>query len=472
MTRRLRFPLRNPVVTTSNIPEPGVFDPIDGWPTSDPDETVDVVISLTLNEYVQLASCVDVGRDIAYPENTEYIWWLWNRALMTVSLCDLINQCVATGNVPGIAYGPVRSGSVVTWLPPAASVSDAINDVNAPVAQLDSKCDLDELWSGIREMVERVDQEGRDILQDLAALNDRAERIQAFIDLVPILGDTIADTAEFLTETIPDILNAYDSHSSPSQLDSVACDLFELCCSECRYPSFDEVLTYFFQRSILSPLVAVTASRLDIWNLFRTLGLVPASVWYTVNALQLWVLAVGSRWANVWGRHSLRIWASIGEDTPTDNWVALCGGCADEDLYNWENVVNNAFSPNTRGEITSGAWADTDAARVSIPSESFRGVEIFRDVTSDFTRVEFTYGFEAGAFADGAVSSVFIHERGGTEIARQVLGAPPADGSDVDVVVNVNAQVGDKFTIRVTCDHGPTGNLSGSCAIRTIKVFT
>jgi hypothetical protein len=449
-----------------------MFDPIGNWPTNDPDETVEVVIRLTLNEYVQLASCVDVGRDIAYPEETEYIWWLWNRALMTVTLCDLINQCVAAGNVPEIAYGPVRSGSTVTWLPSDASVSDAINDVNAPIAPLDPTCNLDELWSGIREMVQRVDEEGRDILQDLAALNDRAERVQAFIDLVPILGDTIADTAEFLTETIPDLLNAYDSHSSPSQLDSVACDLFELCCSECRYPTFDEVLTYFFQRSILSPLVATTAQRLDIWNLFRTLGLVPASVWYSVNALQLWVLSVGSRWANVWGRRSLRIWASIGEDVPTDNWLTLCGGCAGEDLYNWENVVNNSFNPSTRGQITGGAWSDTDSARTSIPSESFRGIEIFRDVTSAFVRVEFTYGFESGAFLDGTVSSVFIHERNGTEIARQTLGTPPADGANVDVTVNVNAQVGDTFIIRLTCDHGPTGGLSGSCAIRTIQVIT
>jgi len=52
------------------------------WPTSDPDEIVQVTIECSLNEYVGLASSIDVGRDIAYNDDSINIWWLWTRRIL------------------------------------------------------------------------------------------------------------------------------------------------------------------------------------------------------------------------------------------------------------------------------------------------------------------------------------------------------------------------------------------------------
>lgn len=302
---------------------------------------------------------LNVPNPAAWDALSAYIDDALKRLYFPVDLCELINQCVAAGDVPAVTYGPVRGGSPVMWLPPETTAIDAIPDVSVPIAEHD--CDLDALWAGIREMIERIDQEGRDLLEDLAAFNDKIETVQRFIDLVPIFGDTIADLGEFLTETIPDLLNAYNAHSSPSQLDAAACDLFELCCEQCRYPTYNEVLTYFFARSVLSPLVATTTSRVAIWNLIKGLGLSPIVVWYSINALQVWVLSIGSRWANAWGRDTLRIWATFGEEFANDNWQTLCGGCA-ENIYPVP-ANGNAFTgePPVFGiEIPAGAIATVE----------------------------------------------------------------------------------------------------------------
>ena len=58
---------------------------LSSWSTSDTDEQVDITLRLSLNEYVALATCVDVGRDIAYGDNSNYLWWLWCRAVNSLS---------------------------------------------------------------------------------------------------------------------------------------------------------------------------------------------------------------------------------------------------------------------------------------------------------------------------------------------------------------------------------------------------
>lgn len=55
------------------------------WSDPDPDVRISVTLDVSLNEYIALANCVDIGRDIAYGDNSGYLWWLWCRAVSSVS---------------------------------------------------------------------------------------------------------------------------------------------------------------------------------------------------------------------------------------------------------------------------------------------------------------------------------------------------------------------------------------------------
>ena len=106
----LSFPLSNEATTPNN---PTVYsDTIEWWPSADSDEIVDVGLRLSLNEYVALATCVDIGRDIAYGDNSEYLWWLWTRAIRENT-------------------NPVSSGLAIRL---SAQVGTVINNNDAPIA--------------------------------------------------------------------------------------------------------------------------------------------------------------------------------------------------------------------------------------------------------------------------------------------------------------------------------------------------
>lgn len=243
-----------------------------------------------------------------------------------------------------------------------ATIENRVTDPSTDtIADSPDPCDFDKLWAGIREMVERIDQEGRDMLEDLAVINDQVQQIQRFIEIVPIIGNLINSVVDFFTEQIPDILNAYNSFSSPSALDAVACDIFEMVCSECRYPTYDEILQYFGSHSMagLPPLEASTMSQ--VWDIAKGLPIaVPTVTWYTVNALQVLTLGLGGTWVGNFGQRTFGIWCSFGEDNPNDNWSILCNACPDPPFELFIDFTTSSNVPPVN--IFTGAWNSSEGA--------------------------------------------------------------------------------------------------------------
>lgn len=88
--RNLPFPLKDPASQHGNTPNDGI--PHDfNWQAVDDDEQVEITLKLSLNEYLALATAVDVGRDIAFGEDSQWIWWIWTRAFR---LTPETGQCV------------------------------------------------------------------------------------------------------------------------------------------------------------------------------------------------------------------------------------------------------------------------------------------------------------------------------------------------------------------------------------------
>jgi len=91
--RKLVYPLTYAESLETETPNvPNVGDIVLNWSTTDNDERIPVVLELSLNEYIALASAIDVGMDIAYGANAIYIWWIWIRAM--TNFCETMINCI------------------------------------------------------------------------------------------------------------------------------------------------------------------------------------------------------------------------------------------------------------------------------------------------------------------------------------------------------------------------------------------
>lgn len=190
------------------------------------------------------------------------------------------------------------------------------------------QCDLDKLWTGILEVVTRLDEASRDAWEDLSALADKADRIGEAIAIIPLLGDIPGEVIAFLAEVIPDLLTAYNAHSSQEVLEDIACDLFNMVCSECRYPTAQELYTYYASFGITG-IQDLLSYGLDaaVDYLIGSSTLANSVVFFTTNAIQLYFRYLGGTWLGKRGLKWLAIWADIGEDNPNNGWELLCDPC-------------------------------------------------------------------------------------------------------------------------------------------------
>lgn len=334
-TRDLNYPLDRSLVPIADTTNETIADPQLTWQSTDNNERVNIVLNLSLNEFVGVASCIDVGSDIAYGEDALVLWWTWIRSFNMVDVCDLVSDCIA--NNPGTqealtlfiqnsGIGDPNFGNPDIPMMPFR-FSDAALDTE--IAPPPAGCDLDILWAGIREIVDRLDDNGRDFLEDLQVILDKVERVNGMIALVPIVGSVASAAINQFTEIIPDVLNLYNAYSSEAVKDDIACDLFELVCSECRYPTFREIMDYYANLGIpgLNDYVnlAVSAAMSAASTLIGFSGLL---VYHSIITFQLFFMYLGAKFNLANDESALGLWASLGEDFPSDNWIALCGGCA------------------------------------------------------------------------------------------------------------------------------------------------
>lgn len=80
--RSLKYPLKNPTVASTVVGTGDIQNTVLSNFPLDINERVTVTMELSLREYITLATTIDVGRDIAYGEQSDVVWWLWCRAFM------------------------------------------------------------------------------------------------------------------------------------------------------------------------------------------------------------------------------------------------------------------------------------------------------------------------------------------------------------------------------------------------------
>lgn len=348
-----------------------------------PDQTTQVELTISLNqqEYTRILSALCVGAELAFPLKAQQIYYDFMKMTngsIPVSCEDiadcleselvagnetLINEITNTINQNGFG-NPNHVNPTLTTIPDR-NLPGALDEPINP----DFVCDLDKLWGGIREgIVQRMDDSARTVLENLAAINDVPERLQTLLDTVPVLGDLAEFFVTNLTQVIPDLKNLYEAHSSIENLDGIACDLFDLVCAECRYPTFNEVMNYYKSFGLASG-TDIADLTLQIITDFVTGSAITAAeiTYFTVQTWQLFVWYIQATFDQNSGTRTLLNYAVAGEDSDSNNWQDLCDGCNEAyawKVWDYQQQQYNSYKTTGFSGLTGGTYVAGQGWRV------------------------------------------------------------------------------------------------------------
>jgi len=273
----------------------------------------------------------------------------------------LISRC-ANGSVTGTTDNDLTGSTNPDYLSPAGTENTTIiiNRMTQDVLDSEAKelvdCNLDELWSGIYFMVQQLDSVGRDWLEQAVSSGDKWQRAASIAKNIPIIGSLAETALEQLAEVAQDLLNLYNAYSTEVVLQEIACDLFELVCAECRYPTFDEIQSYYAQNSTITGgnLAEISLKAMVDFLIGSSLA-ISQLAYHTIISMVLFTLYIGSTFVGLRGQRWIPIWLDNGEEYANDEWQVLCDGCG-ETIWSYELDLTQTLPAWVT--VVDGTWTD------------------------------------------------------------------------------------------------------------------
>lgn len=346
------------------------------------DGVFDLRLSVTSSQFNNLLSAAIEGAYAAYPDNYNEVIAplilagkrLAGGSMSCVDVADCVDSEILAGNETLInaltvnninnGFGNANHVNPTVTTPPDRNLPGTLGTDIIPL----ENCNLDALWGGIRYgIVERLDELLADTLQDMAAIPTIIGRNAAWLDVVPVIGDLAEALVTSLSSAVPTLLSLYEAYSSEATKDELACELFDIVCGECRYPTFEEVYNHF--KNYGKPETPAIASWvLEVMTdlLTNPVGVVAKVAYFTLMCWVLGILYLQATFNGKNGTQTLKDFATLGEDFGSDNWKQLCSTCGE--LYavvKYDYVKEQGTSYKTAGySTTNGTYIPGKGWRV------------------------------------------------------------------------------------------------------------
>lgn len=288
-TRKLSFPLQNPEVVVGDTPNDGTPILQIDWPTTDNDEKIDVTFNLSLNEFVALASAIDVGRDIAYGVDTNLIWWIWTRALIEggTLTCEQIIDCIENDADTKAALMQYLLENGISPAGNNASSSDVTMTPAQSAENLlpaDFTCDSPHMMAVSRKIVQELNDASADMFQSIELLTNTAEAGIIVTDGLPV-ADTLNNVAELIDWLLETITEQYLASYNSSSENTLACAIYCIMQEDCEitYHDLISVMETYANPSDPFPETSDFQAIADwFMNLDTTIGLGIVATWFWV----------------------------------------------------------------------------------------------------------------------------------------------------------------------------------------------
>lgn len=373
----------------------------------DSDEKITVLFRLSLNEFVKIASAVDVGSDIAYGADGLKIWWLWVANIMCASFCEEMAECI---NDPDSAFTQALIEQINANPALAGAIADAMAKTGAavpgrsltpgqsatsilPPAVFDEfgECIPDALWGAILYLVQSGNRAITDLNEILESLSNTLETSAIISQTIPAAGQYVSAAAEFADQMRENIAEGYAAAYTEAYETDLACDIFCAAMENCELTP--DMLVDIMAARMPDPIDVASFGL--IMATVGTIIIPPESIADSAFLVYFSALKFGQQYGEVVGIRPLTDLMGLGADQlASDNWETLCD-CAPPEGWSHDIDFTGASLPDG---WTVEIGTHTPGVGIAHAGTVVRLKYTFAAPTTHTEIIVKTAGYPAGAF--------------------------------------------------------------------------
>lgn len=294
-------------------------------------EVNNLLLQVTQDQYVAILSALFNGAMTTYPDNYNNVIYPVIKAAK-VEFCAAMLDCLLNDpDVRDQIFNMVNEAITSTTVVTPDGTKAGYEAIAA------SGCDLDTLWGQTGKLVDYINQVNVDWLENLNLISELSDKIEAILDIMPVLGDAVEAVVNFFSEVGNSLLASYNASWNDNLRDAIVCDLFCLAQDSptCTL-TIQDILDYLLDRYNIS---AGSAGLLDVLSMltsFSKMGLVVAQgaggvysgddMVYIAFIVQMVAVATGDRFFNV--NNAGGYYAEMRDSIPSSGWESECPVCA------------------------------------------------------------------------------------------------------------------------------------------------
>jgi len=334
--RRLPYPLDRASNLEVVVPEDTEVCGLPEFP-EDSDEQITILFRLSLNEFVALATAIDVGSDIAYGDDGLKVWYLWVASVMCSQFCEEMAECLNSENpavvaalaslitnnqtiITAISNSITNAGSAIPGQPlsPTQSASDILPD---NVKDGEDDCVLDALWGACLFLVQSGNRAITDFFEEIEAASNALETSAIAAQLIPAAGPYANAAVAFADQLQETLAEGYAGAYTETYENDLACALFCLARESCQ-------LTPDMLMQVMAERVGYIEGTENFGVIMEVIGVgtwAGPAIADTAFWMYFGAISFGQQFGDILGIRPLTDLMSLGADQlASDNWEVLC----------------------------------------------------------------------------------------------------------------------------------------------------
>jgi hypothetical protein len=345
-------------VSNGNITDDLGLEPNDFvWP-EDPEERVMIPFLLSQREFTAILSSVDVGADIAYPEQYIEVYYFLVRSLRyRVPICEAIIHCIMNDEDTRdtIINMLLNNDGFIDGIRDVVGGKTPVNpgEITLPIVE---DCDKDVLFGAITSIVTAMNRVNEDAFEIMEEATNDEERIALIVEAIPALSEFIpTELVDLAQQLVENMQENYSAEWTTAVEDKIRMDLLCLAEKDCKI-TLGMVYDYFNTR--LGASLSIATLFTDAIAFLATGDFPGQQVVNFAFMLQLVALRGGSDFFGV-SLYSIELQAQLGANNPNNDWTLLEeGDCPDEDTpcieYSMDTAAGNYYGHYLGKNVVKG----------------------------------------------------------------------------------------------------------------------
>lgn len=375
----------------------------------------DIVIATVCRQY--LDALIVVGNELdANLEN----------CVPAMPLCDILLDCINTTPEIQAKIKEVSGQNPIVAERPIDPTTSSQGAYVTPEYPAVTGCDKDKLWGAVTKMVDFINQTNEDFLENLSLFSELSDKLEAWVDAIPVAGAVANIVVNTITEVGDDLLASYNASWNDTLRDKIACDLFCIAQQNSCALKLEHISQYVLDRYNLVSQAGQLPQGANLAILIAKIATVIAQggglvysgddLVYVMFLLQMQAVAIADKYFYI--ESSAAYYQEALDSVPSQGWSSECDDCG------ISNCVYNSLTQPVAGLIVEeGFYSDEGLGNdpYSIAGELVTGCvfDIYYDPDAVIESVTLTYQVDKDRpLSQLSIATIIVFGASGTEIAR------------------------------------------------------